>query len=205
MFRFSESSRVAQASNTVGRRLMPNRRTFNTWAGAALLAASIWHPAMAQDRQAAKPTQKGTLVFAVDSLAAQTLDPILEGRPGNAVYQAAMYDSLVGFDLTKGGLGPGVAEKWELSEDGLTWTFHLRPGQKFHNGDPVTAEDVKFSLERQISPESLSATKATLQRIIKNIEIVDDLTVKLHTDGTQIGLPAMLSRAVAAEGAMMPK
>jgi hypothetical protein len=42
--------------------------------------------------------QKGTLVFAVESLGAQTLDPILEGRPGNAVYQAVMYDSLVGFD-----------------------------------------------------------------------------------------------------------
>ncbi|MGD9615259.1 MAG: ABC transporter substrate-binding protein [Alphaproteobacteria bacterium] len=184
---------------------MPSRRSFNIWAGAALLAASMWHPAVAQDRQAAKPTQKGTLVFAVDSLAAQTLDPILEGRPGNAVYQAAMYDSLVGFDLTKGGVGPGVAEKWELSEDGLTWTFRLRPGQKFHNGDPLTAEDVKFSLERHMSPESLSSAKATLKRIIKNIEVVDDLTVKIHTDGPQIGLPPMLSRAVAPEGTIMPK
>lgn len=182
---------------------MLTRRSFTAWAGAALLAAWAWHPAVAQ--QAAKPDQKGTLVFAVDSLAAQTLDPILEGRPGNAVYQAAMYDSLVGFDLGKGGLGPGVAEKWGMSEDGLSWTFQLRPGQKFHNGDPLTAADVKFSLERQISPDSLSAAKATLQRIIKNIEVVDDLTVKIHTDGTQIGLPAMLSRAVAPEGAIMPK
>ena len=84
-------------------------------------------------------------------LAAQTLDPILEGRPGNAIYQAAMYDSLVGFDVEKGGVGPGVAERWELSDDGLAWTFHLRKGQKFHNGDKLTAHDVKFSLERQMS------------------------------------------------------
>src|SRR5262249_2272050 len=90
--------------------------------------------------------QKGTLVFAVETLGAQTLDPILEGRPGNAVYQAVMYDSLIGFDLAKGGVGPGVAEKWELSPDGLTWTFHIRPGQVFHNGDKLTAHDVKFSL-----------------------------------------------------------
>ena len=73
----------------------------------ALVVAAI-APLHAQD-------QKGTLVFAVESLGAQTLDPILEGRPGNAVYQAAMYDSLVGFDLEKGGIGPGVAERWELS------------------------------------------------------------------------------------------
>src|SRR4051812_42948410 len=173
---------------------MLSRRTFNSWVGAALLVAFLWHPAVAK---AEIPKQKGTLVFAVDSLGAQTLDPILESRPGNAVYQAAMYDSLVGFDTEKGGLGPGVAEKWELSEDGLTWTFHLRPDQKFHNGDKLTAADVKFSLERQMSPESISATKATFQRIIKNIEVADDLTVKIHTNGPQIGLPPMLSRAVA--------
>ncbi len=69
----------------------------------------------------------------------------------------------------------------------------------------MTAEDVKFSLERQMSPESLSSAKATLKRIIKDIEVVDDLTVKIHTNGPQIGLPAMLSRAVAPEGAIMPK
>ena len=56
-------------------------------------------------------TQKGTLIFAVESLSAQTMDPILEARPGNAIYQAPMYDSLVGFDIVKGGTGPGVAEK----------------------------------------------------------------------------------------------
>ena len=83
--------------------------------------------------------QKGTLVFAVETLGAQTLDPILEGRPGNAVYQAVMYNSLVGFDLEKGGVGPGVAERWELSPDGLAWTFFIRPGQTFHNGDKLTA------------------------------------------------------------------
>src|SRR5262244_3565008 len=125
--------------------------------------------------------QKGTLVFAVESLGAQTLDPILEGRPGNAVYKAAMYDSLVGFDVKKGGVGPGVAERWELSPDGLAWTFYLRPGQTFHNGDKLTAEDVKFSLERQMSPNSLASAAASMRRIIKNIEVIDDLTVKVNT------------------------
>ena len=149
--------------------------------------------------------QKGTLVFAVESLGAQTLDPILEGRPGNAVYQAVMYDSLVGFNMEKGGVGPGVAEKWELSKDGLTWTFFLRPGQTFHNGDKLTAHDVKFSLERQMGPGSLAAAAATMRRMIKSIEVVDELTVKVNTNTPQIGLPAGLSRAVAPEGAIMPK
>src|SRR5262245_8927462 len=165
---------------------------------ATVLLAAAALPLAAQD-------QKGTLVFAVESLGAQTLDPILEGRPGNAVYQAVMYDSLVGFNVEKGGLGPGVAERWELAPDGMAWTFHLRPGQKFHNGDPLTAHDVKFSLERQMGPNSLAAASATMRRTIKSIEAIDDLTVKVNTTSPQIGLPAGLSRAVAPEGAIMPK
>jgi len=164
---------------------------------ASLVVAAA--PSHAQD-------QKGTLVFAVESLGAQTLDPILEGRPGNAVYQAAMYDSLVGFDLKKGGVGPGVAERWELSPDGLTWTFFLRPNQVFHNGDKLTAHDVKFSLERQMNgPGTVASAAAFMKRVIKSIDVVDDLTVKVATVSPQIGLPASLSRAVAPEGAIMPK
>ena len=165
---------------------------------ALLVAVSMAPPLRAQE-------QKGTLVFAVESLGAQTLDPILEGRPGNAVYQAVMYDSLVGFDLKKGGVGPGVAERWELSSDGLAWTFYLRPGQTFHNGDKLTAADVKFSLERQMGPGSLASAAASMRRTIKSIEVIDELTVRVNTTSPQIGLPAGLSRAVAPEGAIMPK
>ena len=142
-----------------------------------LLTASASAPSAAQE-------PKGTLIFAVESLAAQTLDPILEGRPGNAVYQAAMYDSLVGFDLERGGVGPGVAQRWVMSEDGLSWTFHLRSGQIFHNGDPLTAHDVKFSLERHMSPKSLAAAAASMRRSIKNIYVVDDeARLKHHRPG----------------------
>ena len=45
-------------------------------------------------------------------------------------------------------MGPSLAESWTESPDGLTYEFKLRPGLKFHNGDPLTTEDVKFSFER---------------------------------------------------------
>jgi peptide/nickel transport system substrate-binding protein len=170
--------------------------------GASLLVVLL---AVVHSALTAAQEPKGTLVFAVESLAAQTLDPILEGRPGNAVYQAAMYDSLVGFDLAKGGIGPGVAERWVMDQAGLSWVFHLRPGQTFHNGDPLTADDVKFSLERQMSPKSLAAAAASMRRSIESIEVVDELTVRVNTKEPQLGLPAALSRAVAPEGAIMPK
>jgi peptide/nickel transport system substrate-binding protein len=58
-----------------------------------------------------------------------------------------LYDTLV-FPNAEGLVDPWLAEKWETSEDGLTWTFHLRQGVKFHSGNPVKASDVVFSYDR---------------------------------------------------------
>ena len=64
---------------------------------------------------------------------------------------------------------------------------------------------MKFSLQRQMAPNSTAAAAATLRRTIKSIDVVDDLTVNINTTTPQIGLPPSLSRAVAPEGAVMPK
>ena len=60
----------------------------------------------------------------------------------------------------------GIAERWESSPDFKTWTFYLKKGIKFHNGDEVTAEDVKFSIERVLGPESVSGYAGTLRRLL---------------------------------------
>ena len=149
--------------------------------------------------------QKGTIIVALDSLGSQSLDPIQEGRPGHAHYQAPMYDSLLGFNLEKGGVGPGIAERWVLSDDGESWTFFIRKGVKWHNGDPVTAHDVKFSLERTASKESISSRAKQLRRNMVKVEVVDDYTVRVFTKGGQVHFPSGLSRAVFQEGQIMPK
>jgi len=153
----------------------------------------------------ASAQDKDTLVIAIDTFGAQVMDPILETRAPHAHYHAPIWDSLVGFDLEKGGIGPGLAEKWVRSPDGTAWTFYLRKGQKFHNGDPVTAHDVKFSLERKMSKESVASGAAALRRAVDKIEVVDDHTVRVTTKGIIPHFAASLSRAVFMEGTVMPK
>jgi peptide/nickel transport system substrate-binding protein len=58
-----------------------------------------------------------------------------------------MHDALVK-PMPDGQMSPGLATKWSESADGLSYDFEVRQGVKFHNGDPFTAEDVKFSFER---------------------------------------------------------
>src|SRR3989454_2066122 len=175
---------------------MPTRTLLSLALGALLVAGAAFDTSAAD---------KDTLVIALDTLGAQVMDPIMDTRAPHAHYHAPIWDSLVGFDLEKGGFGPGAAERWELAADGRSWTFYLRKGQRFHNGDPVTAHDVKFSLERVMSPESISSGAAALRRAVDRIEVVDDLTVRVYTKGVIPQFAASLSRAVFMEGSVMPK
>lgn len=169
------------------------------------LAALVLLGATPLEMAAQTAQQKDTLVIALDTLGAQVMDPIADTRAPHAHYHAPLWDSLVGFDLEKGGIGPGVAERWERAADGKSWTFYLRKGLRFHNGDPVTAHDVKFSLERKMSPESIASGAAALRRAVDRIEVVDDHTVRVHTKGVIPHFAASLSRAVFMEGTVMPK
>jgi ABC-type transport system substrate-binding protein/ABC-type dipeptide/oligopeptide/nickel transport system permease component len=74
---------------------------------------------------------------------------------------------------------PALATAWEVSPDGLTYLFHLRPGVRFHDGATFDADAVRFSLTRAIDPHSLNPQKALLQ-CIGSVEVVDQLTVSLH-------------------------
>jgi peptide/nickel transport system substrate-binding protein len=96
----------------------------------------------------------------------------------------SIYDSLLGYDA-QGNFVPDVAEKWEISPDGNTWTFHIRHGIKFHNGDPLTAADVKFSVDR-FGDMSLSTNPwswyISPQYNKKDSKVVDDYTYQFVSD-----------------------
>lgn len=103
------------------------------------------------------------------------LDPHLTSATATRNMMENVYDTLVMLDST-GQIVPGLAESWESSEDGLTWTFNLREGVTFHNGDPLTASDVVFSINRIKDPE-VASPRAGDFAVVESVEAADDLTV----------------------------
>ncbi|WP_111733198.1 ABC transporter substrate-binding protein [Roseovarius amoyensis] len=93
------------------------------------------------------------------------------------VLYANVFEGLTRFGAD-GSVGPGLAESWDISEDGLIYTFHLRAGVSFHDGTTFDARDVKFSLDRARDENSQNAQKALFSGI-ESVEVVDDLTVRV--------------------------
>lgn len=95
----------------------------------------------------------------------------------DSVLYSNVFEGLTRFGAD-GSVNPGLAARWDISTDGLIYTFHLQSGVKFHDGTTMDAEDVKFSLDRARSEESTNAQKG-LFAAIDSIEVIDALTVKV--------------------------
>ncbi|MCP2635684.1 ABC transporter substrate-binding protein [Microbacterium sp. HD4P20] len=89
-----------------------------------------------------------------------------------SMFSAQIFDTLIRID-DAGELSPGLAEEWELSDDGLELTLHLRDGVTWHDGEPFTAEDVKFNLEEIVELQTFGAALAAR---IAGVEVVDETT-----------------------------
>ncbi len=121
-------------------------------------------------------------------------------------YMRLLYDSLVG-STPEGVLSTdyGIANKWEMTPDGLMWTFHLRKGVRFHDGVELTAKDVKFSIEQQMKPDSKSIHSPTLRDTVKNMEVRTPYTIVIQLKKPFIFLASVLSDVPSMEGMIMPK
>lgn len=103
------------------------------------------------------------------------LDPHITNATSTRNMLENTYEGLVRFDSSLQVL-PALAESWETSEDGLAWTFHLRPGVTFHDGSPLTASDVAFSINR-IKDPAIASPRSDDFGVVESIDVVDDLTV----------------------------
>jgi len=97
-------------------------------------------------------------------------------------------------------MGPSLAESWKESPDGKTYEFKLRPGLKFHNGDPLTTDDVKFSFERY-----RGAAAKILQERVRQVEIVDPLVVRFHLKEPWPDFMTFFGTTASAAGLVVPR
>jgi len=139
-------------------------RSFLHAAALALTASLIVAAPMSVSAQ-----PSGTLTVALPAEPA-TLDPHKGNTRYNYLFNSNMFEGLL-VRNDQAELVPGIAQSYTVSPDGLTYTFTLRKGVKFHDGSTLTAEDVKFSLERAINP----ATKNPLLAYVRSIASVDIL------------------------------
>jgi oligopeptide transport system substrate-binding protein len=140
----------------------------------------------------------------------KTIDPALSREVTSASYVLEIFSGLVTLDRELQ-VAPEIAEKWETSEDGKTYTFHLRQDAKFHDGKAVKANDFKYSLERACDPATRSKTAATyLDDIvgvkdklsgkaneISGVKVLDDYTLQVTIDAPKAYFLSKLAHPVA--------
>ncbi|HXV25923.1 MAG TPA: ABC transporter substrate-binding protein [Alphaproteobacteria bacterium] len=132
-----------------------------------------------------------------------TLDPIFTIQNADIWVMNNMNSLLVRVNREGTDVEPDLAERWEISPDGLTYTFHLREGLKFGDETPLTSSDAKFSLERLRDKEG--SVMAGMFSVIKSIDAPDDRTVVITLNQPSapfLASLAMFSAAVLPEKAV---
>jgi peptide/nickel transport system substrate-binding protein len=144
---------------------------------------------------------EGTLTFALHfSPVTRWLDPA-EGEstitPFLLLY--ALHDGLLK-PMAGSGSAPSLAESWSMSKDGLSAEFNLRPGIKFHNGDPITSDDVKFSFERY-----RGGAAKILKDTVKEIQLLGPHRLRFVLKEPWPDFPAFYGTFVASAGWVVPR
>jgi len=171
--------------------------TGHALAGLMVVAAVLFtaHEAAAQ----AAPSGEAIIAWHV-TIAPTWLDPSsapAQITPFGILY--ALHDGLVR-PLPGQKMGNSLAESWTESPDGLVYEFKLRRGVKFHNGEPVTAEDAKFSFDRY-----KGAGAADLQARVRLVEAIDPLTLRIHLKEPWPDFMTFFGTTATAAGLVVPK
>src|SRR5216683_1875756 len=150
---------------------------------------------------AAAAAPEGTLTFALHfSPVTRWLDPT-EGESTITPYLIlyALHDGLLK-PMPGSGSAPSLAESWSMARDGLSAEFTLRQGVRFHNGDPVTAEDVKFSFER-----FRGGSSKALKAMVKEIVVGGPTKIRFVFKEPSPDFPAFYGTFVSGAGWVVPK
>jgi peptide/nickel transport system substrate-binding protein len=148
-------------------------------ASTAASAAPAASAAASTAAASAAPAKKGGRVIIAASADAETLDPHVTTALRASRYLALMHDNLINRDFD-GSFKPNLAESYTVSADGLSYTFKLRSGVKFHSGKALTSADAKYTFDRWLKTEK-SPTRYTIQPITA-VEAPDAQTLVLKLD-----------------------
>ena len=135
---------------------------------------------------ASPPKDTLVMAFKIDEII--SLDPAEIFEFSSAEYAANTYDRLINYDVDNvSRIYPGIAQSWDISQDGLTYTFEIRKGVTFASGNKLSAEDVVFSLRRVVRLDKspafiLTQFGFTPENVDKTITKVEDYTVKIVVD-----------------------
>ena len=166
-----------------------SRRDFLGRAAGLGIAATGLLEATRPGRAVAQTTQKRELVVAQGGDISK-LDPHFSTSSNDVRVSFNIFDNLTSRH-PDGKLFPGLATEWSRTEP-TTWQFKLRQGVRWHNGDPFTSADAKFSIERTYDPAAKTLV-ATVLTTIERIEAPDPFTVVVHTKKPDPLLPARLA------------
>jgi peptide/nickel transport system substrate-binding protein len=164
---------------------------------ATILAAcgsSNSSPSSAGGSASATPTKGGTLRLA-SQVPAAAVNPITIADQGGANLLAQAGDFLILDNSQAGHLQPMLATSWSHNGDGSVWTFKLRKGVKFHNGSPLSADDVVYTFQQQSDPKSAANALSTFAGVLKpdGVVKVDASTVAFHLESPVGNFPYIIS------------
>jgi peptide/nickel transport system substrate-binding protein len=124
-----------------------------------------------------------------------SLDPHKAVAAGTEEILFNIFEGLVKPD-SDGNLVPAVASDYKIEDEGKTYTFYLREGIKFHDGTPVTVEDIKYSIERCADTSGEGTLLVSAFSNIESVEIVDEKTVSIHLNNADTDFLSELTSAV---------
>ena len=123
--------------------------------------------------------QKKSIVYGL-TLAPSGIDPHINASAELGIPLSSVYDTLVFQDPETREFVPGLAERWTLSNDGLTYTFHLREDVKFHDGTAFDAYAVEANIDYILNPDHVSQKASLMLGPLEDVEILDQHTIALH-------------------------
>uniref|UniRef100_A0A831TAI6 ABC transporter substrate-binding protein n=1 Tax=Thermorudis peleae TaxID=1382356 RepID=A0A831TAI6_9BACT len=129
--------------------------------------------------QAPQPTQRSSIVEA-GLEEPRTLNPLFVADPVSEELSRLVFDSLVTVDPATGEIAPALADSWDVSDDGVRYTFHLRDGVRWHDGQPFTARDVEFTYRTMLDVNARSPRYSRLAERVKVVSVVDPRTVVIE-------------------------